>query len=150
MNEIFKRNFNNIDREATEFVNRSFAIADEIFSILQKQGKTQKDLADALGKKESEVSKWMQGTHNFTQKTIIKIEHVLRERIIYTASEVKDKINSQPKTIYFSVHSGDLVKSQLKDDVIAFEAKMASGEKTTMETNTVTIPADDKYYKEPA
>ena len=38
---------------------------------------TQKDLADLLGKKESEISKWMTGTHNFTIRSIAKIESAL-------------------------------------------------------------------------
>ena len=42
----------------------------------------QKDLALRLGKKESEISRWMRGTHNFTIDTLISIEDVLGEPII--------------------------------------------------------------------
>ena len=35
-----------------------------------------------LNKKESEISKWLSGTHNFEIKTIAKIESVLEENII--------------------------------------------------------------------
>jgi transcriptional regulator with XRE-family HTH domain len=42
---------------------------------------TQKDLADLLGKKESEISKWMTGTHNFTIRSIAKIERALNVSI---------------------------------------------------------------------
>ncbi|WP_275441315.1 helix-turn-helix domain-containing protein [Lepagella muris] len=42
----------------------------------------QKDLASMLDKKESEISKWMRGTHNFTIETISQIEKVLGEPIL--------------------------------------------------------------------
>lgn len=42
---------------------------------------TQKDLANLLGKKESEISKWMTGTHNFTLRSIAKIEKALNVSI---------------------------------------------------------------------
>lgn len=66
-------------------VTRSREIATNILSVLEKQGKSQKDLADALNKKESEISRWLQGTHNFTIKTISKIETVLGESILMTS-----------------------------------------------------------------
>ena len=54
---------------------------------------TQKNLADMLGKKESEISKWMSGTHNFTLKTIAKIESVLNVCIINTnVKQTVDKV----------------------------------------------------------
>lgn len=73
-------------RETTEEVKRevdlSFEIADRIFEILSKKNLTQRDFASLLGKSETEISKWMRGTHNFTTKTIAKIEVVLGEPII--------------------------------------------------------------------
>ena len=41
-----------------------------------------KDLAEMLGKKESEISKWMRGTHIFTIGTIAAIEAALGEPIL--------------------------------------------------------------------
>ncbi len=38
-----------------------------------------------LGKKESEISKWMRGTHNFTIETISSIENVLGYPILQVA-----------------------------------------------------------------
>ena len=35
-----------------------------------------------FGKKESEISKWMRGTHNFTIDTISSIENVLGQAIL--------------------------------------------------------------------
>jgi transcriptional regulator with XRE-family HTH domain len=78
--------------EVKKLVKRSMAISKLISEILDRKGLSQKDLADKLGKKESEISKWLRGTHNFTFKTIGKIESVLEESLIYTADEQKFEI----------------------------------------------------------
>ena len=60
-------------------------IVDRIHAILEERGLKQKDLANMLGKKESEISKWMRGTHNFTIDTISSIENVLGSPILQVA-----------------------------------------------------------------
>ena len=82
-----------IPKDIDLFVKHSFEIVDCIHEILERQGKEQKDIALALGKSESEISKWMSGTHNFTIKTIAKIEAVLREPIIKCAPKKKNDVN---------------------------------------------------------
>jgi len=76
-----------ISKDVDIFVKQSFDIVDRIHEILVKQGKDQKYLAKALGKSESEISKWMTGTHNFTIKTLAKIETVLGEPVIQITQE---------------------------------------------------------------
>jgi transcriptional regulator with XRE-family HTH domain len=71
-----------VSDEVKRFVDHSFDIVNRIYELLEKQGKTQRDLANLMGKKESEISKWMQGTHNFTLKSLAKIESVLGEKLI--------------------------------------------------------------------
>lgn len=66
-----------VSPEVRRRVDLSFLIVDRIHSILEDKGLKQKDLANMLGKKESEISKWMRGTHNFTIETISSIENVL-------------------------------------------------------------------------
>lgn len=63
-------------------VDLSFLIIDRIHAILEERGMKQKDLANMLNKKESEVSKWMRGTHNFTIETLSAIENALGTRIL--------------------------------------------------------------------
>jgi len=81
-----------VPAEIKSMVSRSIATAKEINKILERQGKNQRDLANMLGKKESEISKWMRGTHNFTYLTICKIENVLGERIILLPEEAIQNI----------------------------------------------------------
>ena len=54
-------------------------------SILIERGLRQKDLAEMLGKNESEISKWMRGTHNFTIETVSQIEKALGAPILHVA-----------------------------------------------------------------
>lgn len=87
MSKLFDEALNQVPDEIKRFVDHSFDVVDQIHEILDHQGKTQRDLAAMLGKKESEISKWMRGTHNFTIKSIAKIESVLGERIITTPTK---------------------------------------------------------------
>lgn len=68
--------------ETRHRIDISFQIVNRIHEILVAKGFRQKDLADKLGKKESEISRWMRGTHNFTIETISAIELALGEPIL--------------------------------------------------------------------
>lgn len=68
--------------ESVRFIEQSLAMANYIETLLSNKGLKQKDLADKLGKSEAEISKWLSGTHNFTLRSIAKIEAVLNENII--------------------------------------------------------------------
>lgn len=63
------------------FVDSTFDLSNKIQYLLDKNGMEQKDLARELKKNESEISKWLSGSHNFTLKTLAKIEDVLGERL---------------------------------------------------------------------
>lgn len=60
----------------------SFALADKIDSVLKEKNITQKELAKRMGKTETEVSRWLCGTHNFTLRTIAKISSALGINLI--------------------------------------------------------------------
>jgi transcriptional regulator with XRE-family HTH domain len=59
-------------------------VIEQISAILRRKGMCQRDLAQLLGKRESEISKWMRGTHNFTLSTIAGIQEALGEKILDT------------------------------------------------------------------
>lgn len=71
-----------VNPEIRHKVDWSFKIVDRIHEILKEKGLKQQELALRLGKKESEISRWMRGTHNFTIDTLIAIEDSLGEPII--------------------------------------------------------------------
>ena len=60
----------------------SVAFANRIYVILEDKGMTQKELARLLGKTETEVSRWLSGTHNLTLSTICKISAALDEEVV--------------------------------------------------------------------
>ena len=64
----------------------SVAIANRIYEILEARGMTQKDLARKLGKSETEVSRWLSGTHNLTMATICKISAALDAVVVKVAN----------------------------------------------------------------
>lgn len=58
------------------------SIANSIYDILEQKGLTQKQFAAMVGKTETEVSRWLSGTHNMTVATIAKISAALGSDII--------------------------------------------------------------------
>lgn len=133
-----------VSDEVKRYVDHSFDIVNRIYDLLEKQGKTQRDLANLMGKKESEISKWMQGTHNFTLKSLAKIESVLGEKLIISPKPgevlVKKEVlafyhqNFELKTASLQQHKADQ-EIKITGHAISFQF---SGE-TVSKNNTSTI-----------
>ena len=51
-------------------VDLAFQISDRIDELMQQRGLTKKQFADALGRRPSEITKWLSGQHNFTIATL--------------------------------------------------------------------------------
>ena len=81
-NNMIEARRQRVSSEIIKRVDLSFMIVDRIHAILEEKGLRQKDLAEMLGKKESEISKWMRGTHNFTIDTVSAIETALGAPIL--------------------------------------------------------------------
>lgn len=64
------------------FVRLYADITKRIHQILQDKGMSQKELAESLDKKQSEISKWLGGDHNFTLRSLAKLQAELGEEII--------------------------------------------------------------------
>ncbi len=78
--------FSDLPKDIEIFVNRSVEISDRIEALLIEKKLTQREFASLMGKKESEISKWLSGQHNFTLKTLAKIESVLNQEILNVAN----------------------------------------------------------------
>ncbi|SEW34222.1 helix-turn-helix domain-containing protein [Chitinophaga arvensicola] len=92
MSTKFDKISKEIPPETSLMVSKSFDISERILDILDERGMTQKDFAQLLGKRESEICKWMKGTHNFTLETIAKIEIVLGQTILQVAKATPQSI----------------------------------------------------------
>lgn len=75
--------------EVQKQVDLCVAIANRVYDLLEERSMSQRDLARALGKTETEVSRWLSGTHNLTIATIAKMAAVLGDDIITTTTNIK-------------------------------------------------------------
>ena len=81
-NKILDEIRSQISPEIKKQLEISVSLSNRIYDILETKGMNQKDLAKLLGKTETEVSRWLSGTHNLTIATIAKISVALGEDII--------------------------------------------------------------------
>ena len=85
---IIQEAVRNIDPTRREMVKRRMMISARIDDALKQKCWTQKQLADVMGKRPSEVTKWHSGNHNFTLETISLIEKNLDITLIMVTNEV--------------------------------------------------------------
>lgn len=83
-----------IPADVQRFADINVDIAMQVGEHLKEKGWTQKDLADALGKSEAEISKWLSGIHNLTLKSIAKMEVALGKEIILTIRKAEVKFRA--------------------------------------------------------
>jgi len=81
-NKLFRQCLSVISKEERAEFNLAFGVAERLYTILNEKGITQHELAVRLKKKDSEISKWLSGRHNFTLKTIAQLEENLQTSII--------------------------------------------------------------------
>lgn len=81
-NPLFRECLAQVSEKTRAEFNLSFEIADRIDAILKKKGLSQKELAVKMGKRESEISRWLTGRHNFTTNTLADISLALGEPVV--------------------------------------------------------------------
>jgi len=64
------------------FVSMYADIVVRINQILKERGVSKKELAEGMDKKPSEISKWLNGEHNFTLRSLAKLSAELGENLI--------------------------------------------------------------------
>ncbi|MCQ2219460.1 MAG: helix-turn-helix domain-containing protein [Paludibacteraceae bacterium] len=77
----------------------SFAISNEIYALMQQRGLSKKQFADAIGKKPSEVTKWLSGQHNFTIRTIAMLSTFFGKPLVQTCSHGYEVSKEEPPTM---------------------------------------------------
>ena len=76
---LFEQCVANVAPEMMEEVNLNIDIANRIYDLLKAKNLTQHEFASRMGKRDSEISRWLTGTHGFTTATLAKISAVRRE-----------------------------------------------------------------------
>ena len=79
---VLKDLFNEITPEERAETKLAFDISNRIYDLMCEQGFTKKQLADALGKRPSEVTKWLSGQHNFTISTLSMLPSFFKQPIV--------------------------------------------------------------------
>ncbi len=92
----------NISKDSNIFIDKAMAISKRIYLYMVAKKWLQKDLAEKMGKTEAEISKLLSGTHNYTLRTLSKIEAVLDVNIITVApfNHSKFEIQTDLKASY--------------------------------------------------
>ncbi|MCF2875449.1 MULTISPECIES: multiprotein-bridging factor 1 family protein [unclassified Tenacibaculum] len=83
------------------FVGYTFDLSERIHFLLDQNNMDQKTLAKKLGKNESEVSKWLAGSHNFTLKTIARIEDILEAKLLEIPKEEKKLVEKEKFKMFY-------------------------------------------------
>lgn len=71
-----------IKPEERESARLSFQISNRLDYLMQEKGLTKKQLADAIGKRPSEITRWLSGEHNFTIATLAMLSSFFGQPII--------------------------------------------------------------------
>ncbi len=94
------------------FVDKYADIVVRINQLLKERQYSQKVLAEKLEKNPSEISKWLAGNHNFTLRSIAKLEAELGETILYVPRRVTFQAYSE-KTVSFTVLKNDKINTNV-------------------------------------
>ena len=86
-NSILQAIREDISPEMKARMELSVTIANRIYTLLERKGLSQKNLARMLGKTETEVSRWLSGMHNLTIGSIAKVMVALEEDIIIVPND---------------------------------------------------------------
>lgn len=60
----------------------SFEISNRIDFLMNQRGLSKKQFADAIGKRPSEITRWLSGEHNFTVATLAMLSSFFGKPII--------------------------------------------------------------------
>jgi transcriptional regulator with XRE-family HTH domain len=102
---IIKELLDEINPEGFIITRKRMLLAARLDEAIKAKGWKKQDFAKAIGKKPSEISKWLSGTHNFTTDTLFDIERILDIHLL--------KLECKPDVIYRTyVYSVNNIPSQ--------------------------------------
>ena len=74
--------FNEIPAEKREESRLAFAISNRLDTLMKERGLNRKQLAEAIGKRPNEITRWLSGEHNFTISTLSMLSTFFGQPII--------------------------------------------------------------------
>ncbi|MBR1464138.1 MAG: helix-turn-helix transcriptional regulator [Prevotella sp.] len=83
MNASFRKMLAAVPADIQQELDLELAISNRISDLMSRQGLSKLEFARALGKRPSEITKWLSGQHNFTVRTISQISSFFGESLIH-------------------------------------------------------------------
>ena len=105
--KIAQKILNRTPKDVKVFVRMYGDIVVRIHTLIKQKGLTQKELAKKMGKKPSEINKWLNNEHNLTLKTLAKLEVVLEEPIIHVPVQ-KSVAHVKGASVHLTVYSNHI------------------------------------------
>lgn len=96
INDKFQQMTTSVPKNTQAEIDLSFAISNEIYTLMRQRGLSKKQFAEALNKRPSEITKWLSGQHNFTIRTIAMLSTFFDSPLIqvnasgYVLTDVND------------------------------------------------------------
>jgi transcriptional regulator with XRE-family HTH domain len=118
--KVFQRILDKTPEDVKIFTRHYGDLVVRINSLLKEKGYSQKDLAEKLDKKPSEISKWLKGEHNFTLRSLAKLEAELGAPLFYVPKTKSFQSSGGIKTS-FTVYRNVQTKQAI--DYSKFEEK---------------------------
>ena len=119
-NNLFEKYLERVDPEIRNEVGLNIDIANRIYDLIKKKGMTQREFAALMGKRESEVSRWLSGTRGFTTNTLVKISAVLGEPVVKVPEASEQSMVSYSAFLY-------VCPADARDGKYTFKAEKRSG-----------------------
>ena len=119
-NNLFEKYLESVDPEIRNEVSLNIDIANRIYDLIKKKGMTQREFAALMGKRESEVSRWLSGTRGFTTNTLAKISAVLGEPVVKVPEASEQSMVSYSAFLY-------VCPADARDGKYTFKAEKRSG-----------------------
>lgn len=119
-NNLFEKYLERVDPEIKNEVRLNIDIANRIYDLIKKKGMTQREFAALMGKRESEVSRWLSGTRGFTTNTLAKISAVLGDPVVKVPEASEQSMVSYSAFLY-------VCPADARDGKYTFKAEKRSG-----------------------
>jgi transcriptional regulator with XRE-family HTH domain len=84
---------NETSPQMSEQISKRMKLAAQIDNVLISRGLTNHEFAFMMGKKPSEITRWLSGTHNFTTETLWEIERVLKIQLLTSSMPDEKAVN---------------------------------------------------------
>ena len=81
---------NDTSPQMSHQITKRMKLAAQIDDALMSRGLTNQEFAFMMGKKPSEITRWLSGTHNFTTETLWEIERVLQIQLLTSSIADED------------------------------------------------------------